>query len=149
MCRYAQPATTKSKPENGGQASDFAMSQPAFVPDRHEVWFTDGTSGFYALKVTNGAWPSDGSGGSVLSACTAGARKTYTLKLPRGARAWSVRAYLRGKRVRVARVKRSRGKVRVTMRVAGLTAGTLRFRVKLTTGKTVKRSRTFKGCAAH
>ena len=33
------------------------MSQPAFVPERHEIWFTDGTSGFYALKVTNGVWP--------------------------------------------------------------------------------------------
>jgi hypothetical protein len=32
------------------------MAQPAFVPERHEVWFTDGTSGFYALRVTNGAW---------------------------------------------------------------------------------------------
>ena len=31
------------------------MSQPAFVPD--EVWFTDGTSGFYALKVADGVWP--------------------------------------------------------------------------------------------
>ena len=32
-------------------ASDFAMSQPAFVPARHEIWYTDGASGFYVLRV--------------------------------------------------------------------------------------------------
>lgn len=53
-------APTKAKPENGYEASDFAMSQPAFVPQRHEVWFTDGPSGFYALRLTNGAWPTSG-----------------------------------------------------------------------------------------
>ena len=50
-------APTKAKPENGFQASDFAMSQPAFVPARREVWFTDGTSGFYALQVDKTVWP--------------------------------------------------------------------------------------------
>jgi hypothetical protein len=50
-------APTKAKPENQGQASDFAMSMPAFAPERHEVWFTDGTSGFYALKVADNVWP--------------------------------------------------------------------------------------------
>jgi hypothetical protein len=51
-------APTKAKPENGYNASDFSMSQPAFVPQRHEVWFTDGPSGFYALRVDN--WPASG-----------------------------------------------------------------------------------------
>jgi hypothetical protein len=49
-------APTQAKPENGYSASDFSMSMPAFVPERHEVWFTDGPSGFYALHVNN--WPS-------------------------------------------------------------------------------------------
>src|SRR5205814_4051877 len=35
-------APTKAKAENGGQASDFSMSKPAFAPKRHEVWFTEG-----------------------------------------------------------------------------------------------------------
>ena len=52
-------APTQARAENVEQASDFAMSQPAFVPERHEVWFTDGTSGFYALKVADGVWPDD------------------------------------------------------------------------------------------
>ena len=35
-------APTQAKRGERGQASDFAMSQPAFVPERHEIWFTDG-----------------------------------------------------------------------------------------------------------
>jgi hypothetical protein len=144
-------APTQAKPENGGQASDFAMSQPAFVPARHEIWYTDGTSGFYALKVTNGMWPgsstSGTSGGAVLGTCKRSARKTYTLKLPRGSKARSVRASLGGKRVRVVKVKRAKGKVRVTVNTRGLKKGKLRFRVKLKNGKTVKRARAFRACS--
>ena len=39
------------------EASNFAMSSPSFVPERKEIWFTDVYSGFYAVRVTNGAWP--------------------------------------------------------------------------------------------
>ena len=34
----------------------YAMSAPAFDVKRHEVWFSDGDSGFYVVKLTNGAW---------------------------------------------------------------------------------------------
>ena len=34
-----------------------AMSAPAFVPDRKEIWYTDANYGFYSLRVTNGVWP--------------------------------------------------------------------------------------------
>ena len=44
----------------GFGGGDFAMSQPAFDSARHEVWYTDATSGFYSLRLDNGAWPSDG-----------------------------------------------------------------------------------------
>lgn len=37
-------------------ASNWAMSSPAFVAERKEIWYTDGYSGFYAIRVTNGAW---------------------------------------------------------------------------------------------
>jgi hypothetical protein len=40
---YVAPPAPRS--ENGEQGSDFAMSQPAFVPERREVWFTHGPSG--------------------------------------------------------------------------------------------------------
>lgn len=38
------------------EASDWAMSSPAFVPERKEIWYTDGYSGFYVVRVTNGVW---------------------------------------------------------------------------------------------
>ena len=38
-------------------ASNWAMSSPAFVPERKEIWYTDGYSGFYVVRLTNGAWP--------------------------------------------------------------------------------------------
>lgn len=37
-------------------ASNWAMSSPAFVPERKEIWYTDGYQGFYVVKVTNDAW---------------------------------------------------------------------------------------------
>ena len=37
-------------------ASNWAMSSPAFVPERKEIWYTDGYSGFYVVKVTNDVW---------------------------------------------------------------------------------------------
>ena len=33
------------------------MSSPSFVPERKEIWYTDGYSGFYVVRVTNDAWP--------------------------------------------------------------------------------------------
>jgi hypothetical protein len=52
---YVAPPQPRS--ENAYMASDFAMSQPAFAPARKEIWFTDGTSGFYVLRVDDSVWP--------------------------------------------------------------------------------------------
>jgi hypothetical protein len=41
-----------NKPSSGG---GFAMSAPAYVPERNEIWYTDGNSGFYALRLTGPA----------------------------------------------------------------------------------------------
>jgi hypothetical protein len=35
----------------------YAMSAPSFDSARHEVWYADGDSGFYVVRLTNGAWP--------------------------------------------------------------------------------------------
>jgi hypothetical protein len=42
---------------NRDEASDTAMSKPTFDPQRHEVWYTDAASGFWALHLDNGVWP--------------------------------------------------------------------------------------------
>ena len=45
-------------PEAGDpNVNAFAMSRPSFVPERGEIWYSDGNSGFYAVRVTNGVWP--------------------------------------------------------------------------------------------
>jgi hypothetical protein len=52
---YAAP--TQPRAENGFMASDFAMSKPAIVPARHEIWYTDGATGFYVIRVPAAVWP--------------------------------------------------------------------------------------------
>jgi hypothetical protein len=37
-------------------ASNAPFSSPAFAPERKEIWYTDAYSGFYVVRVTNGAW---------------------------------------------------------------------------------------------
>src|SRR5437764_5683556 len=38
-------------------ASAYAMSAPAFVPERGEVWYADGHSRVYAMHLPHGVWP--------------------------------------------------------------------------------------------
>ena len=45
----------------GGPPSAYAMSAPAFVPGRAEIWYSDGNSGFWAVRVTNGVWTASAS----------------------------------------------------------------------------------------
>jgi hypothetical protein len=52
---FVAPPTARL--ENGLMPSDFAMSRPEFAPERREIWYTDGTSGFYALRLDKSAWP--------------------------------------------------------------------------------------------
>ncbi|MDQ3729153.1 MAG: hypothetical protein M3355_06140 [Actinomycetota bacterium] len=39
------------------EASNWAMSSPAFDTENGEIWYSDGFQGFYAVKVTNDVWP--------------------------------------------------------------------------------------------
>jgi hypothetical protein len=43
-------------PFYGNTLTHWAMSAPTFVPDRHEVWYSDGMYGFYAVRLTNSVW---------------------------------------------------------------------------------------------
>jgi len=47
------------------------MSSPSFVPKRREIWYSDGLSGFYAVRLTNGVWRSSGSAGAGPGRCLA------------------------------------------------------------------------------
>ncbi|MDX6699492.1 MAG: hypothetical protein QOE65_2889 [Solirubrobacteraceae bacterium] len=39
------------------EKANWAMSQPAFAPERGEIWYSDGTSGFYVLRMDPRVWP--------------------------------------------------------------------------------------------
>jgi hypothetical protein len=48
---FNQPLPPGVKP---GREGGYAMSAPAWDPKHNEVWYTDGNTGFYAVKLTNG-----------------------------------------------------------------------------------------------
>ena len=52
---FVSPTTPNT--ETGYTESDFAMSQPTFDVARHDIWYTDGGTGFYVLHLAGGVWP--------------------------------------------------------------------------------------------
>jgi hypothetical protein len=111
------------------------MSEPAFVAKRHEVWFTDGTGGFYALRPTNGVWAAGSNG------CR---RATFSVRLPRGSKVKRVRSA----RGRVTRKRRHGRRLRVTVRFAKpVSRGTrVRLTVRLRNGRAVHARRRVRAC---
>ena len=129
--------------EAGGPVIDeranWAMSQPAFAPKRGEIWYSDGTSGFYALKVNEEVWPFRQRGAS--GAC--GGRRALRLTVsPRRVRV--------GRRVRLRLAVRSgRSPVRrARVRIAGRKTHTdRRGRARLTVR--FRRARVYTARATH
>jgi hypothetical protein len=54
---FNAPVTPRILPPGGVNPppSNWAMSSPSFVPERNEIWYSDGLSGFYAVRLTNTA----------------------------------------------------------------------------------------------
>jgi hypothetical protein len=128
-----------------GERSNYAMSQPAFAPERDEVWYTDGNSGFYALRLS----PTAGSRApSVMPPASNGlprtcrSRRAFRIRLRRGLVA--ARVYVNGKRVRTVRGRR----LRAPVDLRGLPRGRFTVRVvgRLRSGRTVTARRTYRTC---
>ena len=49
------PAVDAADPASSGGA--YAMSAPAFVPERREVWYADASTGFWVERLSPAAWP--------------------------------------------------------------------------------------------
>ena len=135
-------APTQPAVENGYQASDFAMSKPAFAPARREIWFTDGTSGFYVLRVDKRVWPQ---AAPRAPSCQRRRRFLVGARVPRGARVRSVRATLAGRRIPVVR-RRGRFYAVVDLRRTRRRALRLVISVRLRGGRTVVTRRTYRPC---
>jgi hypothetical protein len=54
---FVAPPGTPAGTGAPGAKSDWAMSAPAFDAQHRRIFYSDGNSGFYAVRVTNGAWP--------------------------------------------------------------------------------------------
>jgi hypothetical protein len=52
------PAVDAADPASSG--GGYAMSAPAFVPSRREVWYADGNTGFWVERLSPAAWPGAG-----------------------------------------------------------------------------------------
>jgi hypothetical protein len=116
--------------ETGGpfidEKANWAMSQPDFAPERNEIWYSDGTSGFWALKLDPGVWPTARSRcgkARVRLPRIKGGRIVRAVARSRGRRV----AARKGKRLRALRVARAGKKrtVRITLRIR-TKRGTLR-----------------------
>jgi hypothetical protein len=44
-------------PPQAGDATSNTVSAPAFVPERREIWYTDGAAGFRVIRLSASAWP--------------------------------------------------------------------------------------------
>jgi hypothetical protein len=47
----------KPAPTGGATSAAYAMSQAAWDLKRHEIWYSDGNTGLWVFKLTNGMWP--------------------------------------------------------------------------------------------
>ena len=119
------------------ERTNYAMSKPAFDVAHRTVWYSDGNSGLFAVRLTNGAWPSGRA-----AHCTP--RRRFTLRLPRRLR--TARVTVGGKRVRVRR-RAGRLRVRVDLRRAR-PGRVVRLRIvgKTRAGKRVVRVKRYRVC---
>jgi|tagenome__1003787_1003787.scaffolds.fasta_scaffold20985121_2 hypothetical protein len=139
-------APTQARTENQGQASDFAMSMPAFATDRREIWFTDGTSGFYALRVNQDVWPQGQAPSQTQLVCSSRRRFAVHVRLPRGARVRAISAMLAGKKVKGARRRGRHVQLTADLRSMRRVVARLVIRVRLRGGRTVRATRTYHPC---
>jgi hypothetical protein len=134
------------------EKSDYAMSKASFVPERGEIWYSDGNSGFYALRVAKGVWPFQAAAGAPSPLGLPGSRRCasrrdFTIRLrPKGKKLASARVYVNGKRIKVLRGRRLRARVNLR----GLPEGTVTIRVVARTsgGKKVTETRRYRTCVS-
>ena len=120
------------------ERSNFAMSKPDFDAARRHVWYTDGNSGLYVVRLTNGAWPAGRPPRCVR-------RRSFVLRLSRRFR--RARVTVDGRRVKVRRRgNRLRARVRLRRKRPGELA-VVRIRGRTRAGDRVTRTRRYRACA--
>jgi hypothetical protein len=123
------------------ELSNYAMSGPDFAPERGEIWYSDGNSGFYALRIAKGVWPFKK---KQHRACRRPAKVAFKLHRVEGTRIVEVVAFVNGQR----RLRRTGHDIhRIVLRGLRRT-GRLRIRIVAThsTGAKVVSRRSWRGC---
>jgi hypothetical protein len=136
--------TPEGPSSSAGPPSNYAMSAPAFDIKHGEIWYSDGNTGFYALKVFKGVWPFGAKRKPAKPKPCIDRRKfTFHLHHNHGARVIKVKVYVNGRR---KLVKRGHNIRKITIR--RLPRG--HFRVKIVTtqsnGARSTSVRTYRGC---
>jgi hypothetical protein len=89
---YNAPVTPRILPPAGVNPppSNWAMASPSFNAQRGEIWYSDGLSGFYNVRLTNGVWP-------FASSCHRPSRLAFELRHPRRTRVVRLAVFVNGK----------------------------------------------------
>ncbi|MFL5845059.1 MAG: LVIVD repeat-containing protein [Solirubrobacteraceae bacterium] len=130
------------------ERANWAMSQPAFVPERKEIWYSDGTSGFHVLRLTNDAWPDDSKAaenGAVFKACRSKRAFTIHIKHPSGDRTRTARVKVDGKRVKVRKGARHYT-ARIDLRGIKKKVVVVKIVSRTRSGKIVRETRRYRTC---
>jgi YVTN family beta-propeller protein len=134
-------------PSPSGERSDYAMSKPSFDVARHEVWYADGNSGLYAVRLTNGAWPAAGttSGGTDTGATRCKrVRRAVVMRVPRHLR--HAKGVVNGRHVKVQRLKHHR--VRLTLRHVRKATALVKVTGRVGYGRWMRKTHRYRVCSA-
>ncbi|MDQ3936101.1 MAG: hypothetical protein M3340_15875, partial [Actinomycetota bacterium] len=117
--------------------SNYAMSSPEIIPERGEIWYSDGNSGFYVVRLDRSVYP-------FRDDCLRPARIAFKLHRRGRNRVVRVEAFVGGKRRLV-----SRGRDLRRVELNGLPrTGRMKIRIVAThnTGSRVVSTRSWNGC---
>lgn len=134
--------------EANGQRADAAFAQPAFDVARREVWFSDASTGLWAVRLSRSAWP-DAATPARAAARRCASRRAFTVRVrpPRRGRIASARVSVGGHRLPV---RRRGGRFVSVVRLTGRPRRKVRVRivVRTTDGRRYSDSRTYHPCRA-
>jgi len=137
------------KPRTFPEGSNWAYSQPAFAPERKEVWYSDVFTGFYAVKLTNGVWPDPKKTPAPARRCIS--RRVVTVNVRGLGRRSAVRrltVFVDGKRTKTQRGSRRRVTVEFTgTRSKRAEVKAVKIVARLRNGRTVVDRRRYRLCA--
>ena len=142
LAYYVAP---EGPPSSGDQPSNYAMSSPAFVPERREIWYSDGNTGFYAIRVAKGVWPFSGADVDTPGAGRCTDKRKFSFRLHHGPRTRVVRVlvFVNGK-LRLRR--RGHDIRRITLGRLPRKRFTVRIVATHSNGARLVSTRTYRGC---